>query len=952
VACDASGNTVVASGNSLHKITNAISIISSRTLSGNLISVDLDFAGHVAAINDAGTVFVVNTGLTSHTNVSTGLALSAMAINLTGDIYAVGGTGTTPTSTSTLSTTNINMSAVLAGATGTATFTITSSGTAPLDITDIVINTTDPAGVWNVTPDAPPTITLPASDIEIFTVTLNVPSTISTDVNYSATIEITSTDAINSPQTVTVSGIGHVPVSQACYSTSTINFGQINAGSSSNRTFTIRSCGDLTLEVQDINLSTSDPAGVWIISPIAPPTIYISPTNIRTFTVTFNVPASIVSDVSYGAQLFITTNDDVGSTINQIDLNGTGHVPVAELYINAQYFDIDYRDVELGFHFGRPLVIGNSGDLAAELQIAYTNPTDPDIAHFDLETDAGNFTIAPYSQRIFRQTFRPTSFGYKEIEIIATSTNDLDFSQNVILHGNGTTPIPIDAALIIDRSGSMSQTAGEMVKIDALSQSAILFTELLLLRSSLDYLGLTKYNHDNDNIMSLGPIGTVAPNAISFLSQTADPNGIKPQGTTGIGGAMRTASEQFLLSPDLDLHREMMVVLTDGKENEDPSIRNVLDGYTDGSDVYNGLFSEYPNLLTYSVGLGLPSNINQDRLQEITNRGEGGFYLVTGNLDGLNIFNLENFYFKIFADAIGHTMVVDPTYSIGFGEIFEETIGIISEDREAFFFFIGELPEELYVFELIDPLNQVITTNSTIGGMSVHIKRMNNWSIFKINFPPVDVSQNYVGDWKLRVRLDAPKLDSLLTYHTTIKTTSTFNQTLATGRYRLSFAASVGSNYKLDANLAPGIVQVGEPIYVQANLTEGGWPAPKAQVHISVIRPDGTTEEHQLFDDGAHYDGSTGDAIFGGVYTNTIPGGIYRFDFRSVGQTERGESAIRVASRSQFVGNPSEDIDKETCMPCWLIRLYWILLLLFLIMVIIILWYCCFRRKLIATKTN
>lgn len=910
VATDAAGHIIVASGDKLYSITAEISELTNRTLSGTLIGVDLDNAGHVVAANSSGTVFVVNTGLTSHNDVPTGVSLSDVAINLVGDIYAVGGTGTTPTPAATYSTTHLDFGTVDAGASATLSFSVTSTGTAPLEISSINIITSDPPGVWSITPAVPPPINLSPTNSQTFTVTLDVPAGLSSDVTYNATIEVTTNAAVDPVEMISVTGIGHVLVAKACYSATSLNFSQVNTGTSDTRTFTITSCGDLTLEIQEITITTTDPAGVWTVSPAVPPAINLIPPNSHTFTVTLNVPSGLTSDVPYSATITVTTNDQVNPPVRTISANGTGHVPLAEIYIDPIYYDIDYREVEIGFHFGRPLVIENRGDLELTLQISYVDPADPDRFHFNFETDAEDFTIPPFGSQIFRQTFAPTDVGFKDIELIAHNTNDQVFtSQNIYLHGEGTTPIPIDAVLILDRSGSMAETAGEIVKIEGLSRAATLFINLLMLRGDYDYLGLTKYDDENSNILNLGPIGTVGSTALDLVSEIDDPAGIAPRGRTGIGGAMQTASEHYAFSPDPAGHKQVMVVLTDGKENEEPYIRDVLDGY----DTYPGLFAEHPDLLTYAVGLGRPNNINEDRLQEITNRGEGGFHLVTGNLENLSVFNLENFYFKIFADAIGHTMVIDPTYSLGLGEALEVPIGIITEDREALFFFIGELPEGAYIFELIDPQNQVITSTATIGGMSVHVKRINNWSLFRVKFPPADINRDYVGIWKFRVQLDPKWADSL--WSMSRLTEVWVSPSIESGRHRMSFAASVGSDYKLAASLAPGIVLVGEPIHMRAALTEGGWPSPNARVDVVIRRPDGGIYSQRLYDDGVHGDDAAGDGIFGETYTSTVPGGTYRFDFRSDGVTERGESVVRVASRSQFVGAPSDDPKPGECIP-------------------------------------
>lgn len=932
IAGDDAGNViVVASNGTLHKINTGITVLASRTLSGTLVGVDLDDAGHVAAANQAGMVFVVNTSLTNHTSVSTGIALSAVSVNLTGDIVGVGGTGTPLVPSASFSASNLAFGSVTAGTSSAHTFTVTNSGTAPLNISSASITTSSPAGVWVISPTIPPAITLSPNNSQTFTVNFHVPAGLTADVTYNASISLTTNDPAQTTYTITVTGTGHVPIPKACYSETSLSFGQVNRGSSTAQSFIITNCGDADLQIQTINLTSTSPAGVWSINPMVPPAITLSPSTSQTFTVTCSVPAGITSDVTYNGTFNVTTSDP-SHAVQSIFVGGTGHVPYARIVIPSEYQMIDYRDVEIGYRFSRPLLIRNTGDLALSFQVSYLDPADLDLSQFQLDTSAGSFTIAPNSEKIFRQTFQPLSAGNKELILVIHDANDAAFStQNITLRGTGTPPTPIDVSMVIDRSGSMSEYAGEIVKIEALRRAGTLFTELL--RDGVDYLGLTKYNHTNSTILDLGPIASVRSTAQTRLSEINDSSGIKPYGTTSIGGAMRTASGQFVLSPDPS-HKKVMIVLTDGMENTPPLINDIINGY----DTYPGLFVEYPTLLTYSIGLGLPSNMNVDKLQAISNRGAGGFYLVTGNLEGLSLFNLENYYFKIFSDAIGYNMIIDPTFTVGLNQTLEVPIGIITDDREALFFFIGELPEQAYIFELVDPQNKVVTSSSMIGGMSVQVKKLNNWMFFRLKFPPPDVNTDYVGIWKFRVRIDDPskwtqELSAMMKAQ--VKQSSQFG---ISGTHRMSITASVGSNYRLAASLLPGVVMVGEPIRIRAALTNAGWPSLQGNISVAITRPDGSVNTERLYDDGLHGDEGSGDGIFGLSYYGTKLRGVYQFTFTSMGITDRGETVTRQAALNHFVGIPKPDPEKPVCIPCKLLRTLMAVFLVLLVTMIIFLW--------------
>lgn len=934
VVADVSGNTIVAaSGGRLHRITNTITTLSTLTLSGNLVGVSINNAGAVVSANTAGIVFVANISLGSSNQTAVGLTLTAVTTNLTGDIYAASGATapTTPDVTVSAAALTFPDTVVGAGASGpTDSFDVAHVGGGALSVT---ATSSDPATFQIVGGGA---FSL-SSGTQAVSVRFRCPAAGA----QSGTISVMATNGAGTDtETVGASGTCEVPKAQACYTpSSTLAFGQVNIGTSETRNVTVENCGTAPLVISSVTFNSTDT--VWTgPTPVPPEAVPITLANNgdeKQFALRIDVPAGLTSDVPYSGTVTIVTNDEENPPIKTLNVTAIGHVPVARIAIDPAYFDIDYRDVELGFRLGRPLVIRNTGDLTLSFDVVRQDlVTDAvDHASFDLETGANSatFTIGPFSERIFRQTFEPDGLGAKDIIIRVQNTNDATFTfQDILLHGNGTPPIPIDSVLLLDRSGSMDQTGGDgSRKIERLKNAAGVYVELL--RDGTDYLGFTRYDNNNDNILALAEISAVRATALSTLADIGPGGALAPAGSTGIGGAMRTASTQYALSPavtppDPD-HKKVMVVLTDGNENQDPTILQVIDG-TDGQPA---LFVQHPDLLTYSVGLGIPGNLNEDRLQLITNRGAGGFYKVTGELVDLNIFALENFYFKIFADAIGQMMVVDPTFDVELDETLEVPIGIITEDREALFFFIGELPEQAYIFELVDPLGTVITSSATVGGMSVQVKEKANWTFFRVKFPAVDISLDYVGTWKFRVRIEDPKKWVHEPFDTGSTTVGGFG---TSGRHRMSFQASVGSNYRLAAAVGPEVVQVGETILLRAALTNGGWPSPDAVVRATVGRPDGGTGIVDLHDDGAHSDGDPGDGVFGAGYTNTVPGGVYRFDFRSDGVTERGENVVRMATRSQFVGAPRADPEPkpEECIPCEILKWIFVVVIVLLLGII------------------
>jgi hypothetical protein len=96
-----------------------------------------------------------------------------------------------------------------------------------------------------------------------------------------------------------------------------------------------------------------------------------------------------------------------------------------------------------------------------------------------------------------------------------------------------------------------------------------------------------------------------------------------------------------------------LVVLTDGKENQAQFINSVVLG---------------SSVKTYAIGLGLPQEVNVDKLSAIAGN-TGGYLLVTGALDAENEFRLHKYYAQILAGIHGESIVLDPRGVIAAGDV-------------------------------------------------------------------------------------------------------------------------------------------------------------------------------------------------------------------------------------------------------------------------------------------
>lgn len=606
---------------------------------------------------------------------------------------------------------------------------------------------------------------------------------------------------------------------------------------------------------------------------------------------------------------------------------------------------LDYGEVEIGFSFAKGLVIHNDGNDILEVSVTQgSNPTDFDDRDQWTEVNLQTTTVeiaAGDPPLILRQTYTPTTFINHSIYMTVTSNDSSSASERITLTGTGVEPAPIDSVLVLDRSGSMDEGAGDRRKIVAMRDATSLYADLLrpnaAMGGTVDKLGFVKYNDSNSEYMAFESIddpkrteidGKLSNNALDEASN------LKPEGGTGIGGAMQTAAA--ILLPSAGSRRQVMVVLTDGHETETPYINSVIEP----------IQTDNPDLMMFSIGLG--DDIEPDKLQNITNIGDG-YHQVAGSLSNENLFDLETFYFKIFAEAADMDLVVDPTHAetiISPNSVTVDTAGIISSDRSATFLVLDDpVLRPFYDLDFLTPTGDVIVPGVTVGGIGIQQSSRHNYKLFRIVFPSVEQATTYVGDWSLRLTPNGrwnPKEVRKLLEKSEIDYSGWLNP--FEGTVPIGFAAAVTSDYRLKVTVNSANFVPGADVKLTANLTDRQWPAPNGSVTVKVKDPNDATYSVALYDDGSHGDAIASDAIWTNTFSQTVASGSYKFLFRSLGYNERGELGAREASRYLTLQHPDATPGgdpAEQCIPCLLLR--WLLALVLFLLVWI--WYCTCWKK-------
>ncbi|TDO58991.1 von Willebrand factor type A domain-containing protein [Kribbella sp. VKM Ac-2571] len=222
---------------------------------------------------------------------------------------------------------------------------------------------------------------------------------------------------------------------------------------------------------------------------------------------------------------------------------------------------------------------------------------------------------------------------------------------DVTVTGNTVARKTAATALVLDRSGSMSEDRGDgQSKHVALQQAANIFVDLML---EGDGVGIVRYNEDAQPLQSVLELGT---GGLSDLNRNATHDtingaGLDPQGATSIGDGIFEGRALLDAAPPYDV--KSLVVLTDGIENSPRLISDV---------------AAQINERTYAVGLGQPQNISVPALQTISGN-NGGYLLVTGAISTDNRFLLQKYFLQVLAGISNAEVVLDPDGELSVGAV-------------------------------------------------------------------------------------------------------------------------------------------------------------------------------------------------------------------------------------------------------------------------------------------
>ncbi len=838
---------------------------------------------------------------------------------------------TTPPTVNISLTTPVNSNFVTqppGGASVTHSFSLTKSGSSlPVNVSSITSS-----DATHFTVSSVPT-TVPGS----FNVSFHPGST---GGSFSSVITITATTtggSINSPLTFTVTGTtsNPVPIAECSAGDCSDILGVADYTGAGHVDFIkkVHNGGTASLSISSISLGTSS-SEFTIISGAGGGSVAAGAD--RAVTLRYTPTAS--EHASCG-NLITNSDDPVHPTIT-CAFAAQAHHPQPKIRIAET--TLNYGDVELGFSFKKAFAIYNDGDADLHLNLVNTSSGSADVMQWS-SIQTGALTVPPgTTPQLYVEVFQPTALsptGTQYGIYLALNHDDPTYPTPIYvqLWGHCTAPIPMDNVLVMDRSGSMSQTLGGTTnKIHDLRDAASLYLDLLRDETGSgtgDKFGFVKYNDHVETYLNLDfKTPSFLANAQDKLSDASltDVTRLKPDGNTGIGAGMQQGAS--LLSGSPSDRKHIMILLTDGVENVTPYVGAVL----------GGIRSADPLLKIYSVGLGNDGEIDKSVLQQITNV-TNGFHQVSDNLAGTSLFDLENFYFKIYSNANGMNLAVDPTKVVQINSTAPIEVSrahVVSSDRFAAFLVLDD-PQlrPFYDLELAGPNGQIMKLGSTVSGIPIQYYERLNYKIYKIIFPDKSNSVSYAGDWILRLvpngtwnrdrvrKISTKYLDSL--YPGNIQP--------LLGQAPIGFMAAVKSDYNMNVSVNPSNFQPGANVLMTVTLTDRGWPSKNGKVFADVTRPDHTVIPLLILqDDGLNGDAVAGDGIYSGHFVQTSKEGSYKFFFHAIGQNERGELVPREDTRQvglYFEKTPTPPVGKARCIPCIVLWIFWLIVILLLILI-------------------
>ena len=470
-------------------------------------------------------------------------------------------------------------------------------------------------------------------------------------------------------------------------------------------------------------------------------------------------------------------------------------------------------------------------------------------------------------------------------------------SWTVTIIGNTVARKTAAVALVMDRSGSMSEDRGDgQSKHDSLQQAAGIFVDVML---EGDGIGLVRFNED---AQVLQPITTLGDSSLADIARAntkniINGNGLDPNGNTSIGDGI-FEGRGILNSENTPFDVNSLVVLTDGMENSPRMIADVADQI---------------NEFTYAIGLGQPQNISVPALQTISGN-NGGYLLVTGAISNDNRFLLQKYFLQILAGISNAEIVLDPAGELAPGQVQRVPFQLTSADAGVDVILLSP-----YVFDvdfrLQTPGGRIIEPWRARSEPGMRFVTSSGVSYYRLALP-LQLAPNrfdMAGTWTALLTIGKPRLErgssnstdilrgtssaqartrtrpvrgfqaqraSVLRAEGRSATASEFVAASSVRRLPYSVVVHAYSNLSMQAHAEQSSFEPGARVSLTASLARSGIPLEDCAVWAEITPPSGGVVTLALH--------KRTSGLYTAIFDTTLPG-VYRFRIRARGTTENGE---------------------------------------------------------------
>ncbi|WP_290062247.1 LodA/GoxA family CTQ-dependent oxidase [Amycolatopsis solani] len=537
----------------------------------------------------------------------------------------------------------------------------------------------------------------------------------------------------------------------------------------------------------------------------------------------------------------------------------TDRCDTADTSVNLVTPSITFRDVPQG-----PLGTTRKAARAVVFEVRSTTPVTLTLTAGPADPSLSRYTPVPVSVpptggafttvRLWLVYAAPNT-AHSVTDSVTASCPETGQTWTIPISANSVPRKTVAAALVLDKSGSMSQDRGDGLgsKAQSLREATTTFLDLML---PGDSLSLTAFDDDAKVVRSLTALGDpddpfdTSRSDVRSAIYGADFN---PGGNTSIGDGI-LAGRGTLAGAGTQVRS--LVVLTDGIENRPEYISAVAPAIDE---------------TTYAVGLGTAATTSAAALQTISGN-HGGYLLITGSaLGGDNQFLLKKYFLQILAGVSNAEVVLDPVGSIAYRQVqrvpftvsdTDHLVDVIltAEDRKRLVFLV-ETPDG----QLIDP-----AAARALGGTFVVTDQV---SFYRLPMPVLadPARPSHPGTWNAVLAYDRRGVD-------------THGDQDPRRAQRYSVLVHAWSDLSFTAAAHQSGFEPGATVTLVAGLAEAGIPVTAGMsVQAEITRPGGARTTLAL---------TPGDDEFTGSFVATVPGD-YGIRVRATGTAGRGHPFAR-----------------------------------------------------------